>query len=216
MASWRFTKGRVQKINSSKFQHRVGQIYSRLTQTSSVSTPTRRKKGERKTHAVLNNCRIFCESNLCIFSCLEQMYTKQWWPPLSFSMGLGWCAPLLSGNCCSSISNIKQNARNSIVCRHWETCNLRVTWPTGSHHECPVEHADRQTRNESRYTLLRAKCVCLCDGEEGQMCYIYNDLTSFVLLIIIRHLRERNKGCNHGYSENALRKRRMKTNITLR
>lgn len=140
------------------------QICSGQNETSSIFVPRREK--EKKTRADLNNCRIFCESNLCIFSCLEQMYTKQWWPPLSFSMGLGWCAPLLSGNCCSSISNISENARNSIVCRHWETCNLRVTWPAGSHRRCSVEHVSCHTQNASRYTCVffdeeeaRVKCV---------------------------------------------------------
>lgn len=93
------------------------------------------------------------------------MYTKQWWPPLWLSMGLGWCAPLLSGNCCSSLSNTSENAKNSIVCRHWEGCNLRVTWPAGSHRRCPVEHASRHTRNESRYPLLSLQ-VRACVKEE--------------------------------------------------
>lgn len=132
-------------------------------------------------------------------------------------MGLGWCAPLLCGNCCSSISNISENGRNSIVCRHWESCNLRVTWPAGSHRWCPVEHASCHTRNESRYAPLRV-CVSLSfclwrwRRSEGQMCYYYNELTSFVLLIIICHLWEHNKGYNHGYSVRAQRKRRTKTN----
>lgn len=94
------------------------------------------------------------------------MYTKQWWPPLSFSMGSGWCAPLLSGNCCSSISNIRQNARNSIVCRHWETCNLRVTWPAGSHRWSPVEHAGCHTRNDSRYAPA-CECVFVTGKKRG-------------------------------------------------
>lgn len=171
------------------------------------------ERKKKKTHADWNNCRIFCESNLCIFSCLEQMYTKQWWPPLSFSMGLGWCAPLLSGNCSSSISNINENARNSIVCRHWETCNLRVTWPAGSHRRCPVEHVSCHTRNESRYAPVRvSECVCWWRRRsEGQMCCFYNELTSFVLLIIICHLWEHNKGYNHGYSARAQRKRRRES-----
>lgn len=174
------------KINSSILSNaKETDIEAGQNETSSISGPRREK--EKKTRADLNNCRIFCESNLCIFSCLEQMYTKQWWPPLSFSMGLGWCAPLLSGNGCSSISNISENARNSIVCRHWETCNLRVTWPAGSHRRCPAEHASCQSRNASRYTLMCAPppppllvyvcvsaCVCerLCmsvrDEEEGE------------------------------------------------
>lgn len=37
---------------------------------------------------------------------------------------------------------------------------------------------------------------------------VHNELTSFVLLIIICHPRKRNKGHNHGYSERARRKRR--------
>lgn len=41
---------------------------------------------------------------------------------------------------------------------------------------------------------------------------LYNELTSFVLLIIICHLREHNKGHNHGYSERARREGRMKAN----
>lgn len=60
-----------------------------------------------------------------------------------------------------------------------------------------------------------SKCVCVrvCRRRrrrEGQMRCLYNELTSFVLLIIICHLWEHNKGYNHGYSERARRKRRMK------
>lgn len=137
-------------------------------------------------------------------------------PLLSFSMGYvgGWCAALLGGNCCSSILSTNQNVRNSIVRRDWETCNLRVTWPAGSHRRGPVEHAGCQTRNQSGLdALLPARPLCLCGTQSGgQMRCLYNKLTSFVLLIIICHLWERNKGYNHGYSESALRKRRRKTN----
>lgn len=70
-------------------------------------------------------------------------------PPLWLSMASGWCAPLLSGNCCCSVSNMSENVRNSIVCLHWEACNLRVTWPAGSHRRCPVEHVGCHTRNRT-------------------------------------------------------------------
>lgn len=42
----------------------------------------------------------------------------------------------------------------------------------------------------------------------GQTRCCHNELTSFVLLIIICHPRKHNKGYNHGYSERARRKRR--------
>lgn len=44
-------------------------------------------------------------------------------------------------------------------------------------------------------------------GGSRARCF-HNELTSFVLLIIICHPRKHNKGYNHGYSERARRKRR--------
>lgn len=63
---------------------------------------------------------------------------------------------------------------------------------------------------ENRYTLRRAGGVGGGGGksEASQTRRFYNELTSFVLLIIICHPRKRNKGHNHGYSERARRKRR--------
>lgn len=52
---------------------------------------------------------------------------------------------------------------------------------------------------------VRAPAV---EARASQTRRVHNELTSFVLLIIICHPRKRNKGHNHGYSERARRKRR--------
>jgi hypothetical protein len=55
----------------------VGQRGTELTST----------RKEEKTHTNSNNCRIFCESNLYIFSCFELVNTKHWWPFSPFQWG---------------------------------------------------------------------------------------------------------------------------------
>lgn len=92
----------------------------------------------------------------------------------------------------------------SIVRRHWEACNLRVTWPAGSV-ASPVPRGACRLSQPEQNRYARAPAV---ETWASQTRRVHNELTSFVLLIIICHPRKRNKGHNHGYSERARRKRR--------
>ena len=181
----------------------------RQNETSSISAATRERK---KTSCWFEQSPDFLRiKSLHIFLFGAAVYQTAVTPTLPFN-GPGVMCAALCGNCCSSLSNISENVRNSIVCRHWETCNLRVTWPAGSHRRCPAERAGCHGRNEARYTPR----LCVCVWRGGQMCSFYNELTSFVLLIIICHLWEHNKGYNHGYSARAQRKGRMRAKPRMR
>lgn len=73
---------------------------------------------------------------------------------------------------------------------------------------CRLSHPE-QTRYALRSTGRRTK-----QRQSPARC-LYNELTSFVLLIIICHPRKHNKGYNHGYSERAWRKRRTEVKPNL-
>lgn len=66
----------------------------------------------------------------------------------------------------------------------------------------------------NRYALRRAGGGGGQSGGSQTHCF-YNELTSFVLLIIICHSRKYNKGCSYGYSERGRRKRRKKVKPNL-
>lgn len=62
-------------------------------------------------------------------------------PPLSGWIGSGWCAPLRWKLLLFTFKHHEECQEFNCV-RHWETCNLRVTWPAGSHRRGPVERAE--------------------------------------------------------------------------
>lgn len=161
MDSWRFTRGRIQNINKAKLSKELDiSAADKLNLQISFSW-----KWQKKTSCCVEQLPDFLRiASRHIFLFGAEVYQTVVTPYSPFQWVWGDVRGL-GGNSCSSIYNINQNVRNSIVRRRWETCNLRVTWPAGSHRRCPVEHAGL-SKAERVQVYTQSFWVCLLVWEK--------------------------------------------------